>query len=153
MKALHRTRPTTLSHKIQLHPTPQQQVYLRRACGVARFVWNWALERWRQEYEAGGQPSGLALKKQFNAIKGEHFPWVYEVTKYAAQQPFLHLQSAFRNFFAKRTRLSTVQEEGGARQFLCRQRSREARRQARLDSEAWLGTVRLRAKRFGETSP
>ena len=46
----------------------------------------------------------MALKKQFNTIKGEHFPWIYEVTKYAAQQPFLHLQSAFRNFFAKRAR-------------------------------------------------
>ena len=33
----------------------------------------------------------MALKKQFNAIKGEEFPWVYEVTKCAAQQPFLHL--------------------------------------------------------------
>ena len=96
--------PTTLSHKIRLDPTPQQRLYLRRACGVARFVWNWALERWRQEYEAGGKPSGMGLKKQFNAIKGEEFPWVYEVTKYAAQQPFLHLQTAFRNFFANRAR-------------------------------------------------
>ncbi len=112
MKGLHCTRPTTLSHKIQLDPTPQQEIYLRRACGVARFVWNWALERWRQEYEAGGQPSGLALKKQFNAIKGREFPWIYEVTKYAAQQPFLHLQSAFRNFFAKRARYPRFKRKG-----------------------------------------
>jgi len=112
VKELHCTRPTTLSHKIQLDPTPQQQVYLLRACGVARFVWNWALERWRQEYEAGGQPSGLALKKQFNAIKAERFPWVFEVTKYSAQQPFLHLQSAFRNFFAKRARYPRFKRKG-----------------------------------------
>ena len=110
MKVLH--RPATFSHKLRLDPTPQQEVYLRRACGVARFVWNWALERWRQEFEAGGKPSGLSLKKQFNAIKGEHFPWIYEVSKYAAQQPFLHLQSAFRNFFAKRARYPRFKRKG-----------------------------------------
>ncbi len=109
--------PTTLSHKIRLHPTPQQQVYLRRACGVARFVWNWALERWRQEYEAGSKPSGMALKKQFNAIKGEEFPFVYEVTKYAAQQPFLHLQTAFRNFFANRARYPRFKRKGVHERF------------------------------------
>ena len=110
--ALDRILPTTLSHKIRLDPTTQQEVYLRRACGVARFVWNWALERWRQEYEAGGNLSGMALKKQFNAIKAEEFSWVFEVTKYAAQQPFLHLQAAFRNFFAKRARYPRFKRKG-----------------------------------------
>ena len=104
--------PTMLSHKIRLDPTADQQVYLRRACGVARFVWNWALERWRQEYEAGEKPSGLALKKQFNTIKGEEFPWIYEVTKYAAQQPFVHLQAAFGNFFAKRAGYPRFKRKG-----------------------------------------
>jgi len=36
----------------------------------------------------------MQLKKQFNAIKKQEFRWVYEVTKYACQQPFLQLQQA-----------------------------------------------------------
>ncbi|BCD49153.1 hypothetical protein HSHS1_08550 [Helicobacter suis HS1] len=41
----------------------------------------------------------LALKKEFNAIKKEQFPFVYEVSKYATQQPFMHLGLAFTKFF------------------------------------------------------
>jgi len=50
-------------------------------------------------YEAGEKPSGWKLKTQFNAIKKEQFPFVYEVTKCATQKPFDNLQRAFDNFF------------------------------------------------------
>ena len=43
----------------------------------------------------------MSLKKTFNAIKKEQFPWTKEVTKYAAQQPFLDLNEAFGRFFKK----------------------------------------------------
>jgi putative transposase len=35
----------------------------------------------------------------FNAIKGEHFPWVYQVTKCAAETGFRNLQAALTNFW------------------------------------------------------
>ncbi len=50
-------------------------------------------------YEAGEKPNGRKLRTQFNAIKKEQFPFVYEVTKCATEQPFENLQSAFDNFF------------------------------------------------------
>ncbi|OCS38861.1 transposase, partial [Campylobacter fetus subsp. venerealis cfvi92/203] len=43
--------------------------------------------------------SYLDLKKEFNAIKKEQFPFVYDVSKYATQQPFLNLNLAFNKFF------------------------------------------------------
>ncbi len=54
----------------------------------------------------GGKVYALKLKKDFNAQKAVDFPWTYEVTKYASQQPFLHLQAAFRRFFDKKSRYS-----------------------------------------------
>ena len=87
---------TTLAHKIRLRPNQEQEVYFRRACGVSRFTWNWALEEWKRQHERGDKPNALELKKQFNAMKRREFPWTYEVTKYASQQPFIHLQSAFQ---------------------------------------------------------
>ena len=33
---------TTLAHKIRLTPTPEQVTYFKKACGTARFVYNWA---------------------------------------------------------------------------------------------------------------
>ena len=90
------------THRIRLHPTAEQDVYFRKASGTRRFVFNWGLAEWKRQYEAGEKPSALALKKQFNAIKGEQFAWVYDVTKCAAEGAFMDLAAAFRNFFAGR---------------------------------------------------
>jgi putative transposase len=87
------------AHKIRLHPTDEQRVYFAKAAGTARFVWNWALSEWNRQYEAGEKPTALKLKKQFNAIKREQFPWTWEVTKNASDQPILDLGNAFSAFF------------------------------------------------------
>lgn len=88
-----------LAHKIELDPTNVQKGYFARACGTARFAWNWGLTQWKRQYEEGLKPSGLELKKQFNQIKKDQFPWVYDVLRDANSQPFSHLQTAFNNFF------------------------------------------------------
>ena len=90
-----------VAHKIQLNPNRTQETYFRKACGISRFSWNWALAHWEEEFKKGGKPSGMSLKKEFNRIKGESYPWIFEVTKYAAQQPFLDLQDAWKRFFSK----------------------------------------------------
>jgi putative transposase len=87
------------AHKIRLNPTPEQANYFARAAGTSRFVWNWALAEWNRQYAAGEKPTALKLKKQFNAIRREHFPWTWEVTKNASDQPFLDLGKAFNAFF------------------------------------------------------
>jgi len=87
------------AHKIRLNPTPEQANYFARAAGTTRFVWNWALAEWNRQYEAGEKPTALKLKKQFNAIRRDQFPWTWEVTKNASDQPFLDLGKAFTAFF------------------------------------------------------
>ena len=76
------------AHKIRLHPTEEQQVYFAQAAGTARFVWNWGLAEWNRQYAAGEKPTAKKLKKQFNEIRREEFPWTWEVTKNASDQPF-----------------------------------------------------------------
>jgi putative transposase len=102
----------TLAHQIRLRPNREQETYFLRACGISRFTWNWALEAWKRSYEKGEKPNALELKKRFNAIKAEEFPWTYEVTKYASQQPFIHLQSAFQRFFNKQSRYPRFKKRG-----------------------------------------
>jgi putative transposase len=92
------------AHRIRLHPTPEQAIYFAKAAGTARFVWNWALAEWNRQYEAGENPTALKLKKQFNAIRREQFPWTWAVTKNASDQPFLDLGKAFTAFFEGRAR-------------------------------------------------
>jgi putative transposase len=87
------------AHKIRLNPTAEQANYFVRASGTSRFVWNWALAEWNRQYEAGEKPSAHKLKKQFNEIRREQFPWTWEVTKNASDQPFLDLGKAFTAYF------------------------------------------------------
>ena len=90
-----------LAHKIALDPTVKQRIAFAKACGVARFTWNWALAEWVKQYKAGKKPSAFALKTQWNKTKKKKFPWVYESPKDANQQPFTNLGNAFHRFFTK----------------------------------------------------
>jgi putative transposase len=87
------------SHVIRLNPTPEQEIYFRKACGMARHAYNWALARWK-EYRAEGKWAKMKdLKAEYNRIKGEQFPWCYEVTKCAPEQEFSNLGQAFDNYW------------------------------------------------------
>lgn len=88
-------------HKIKLDPTHEQAIYFARACGVARFAYNWALAAWKEEYEVGGKPNEAALRKRLNAIKAEQFPWMAEVTKVAPQNAIKNVGLAFQHFFRR----------------------------------------------------
>jgi putative transposase len=90
-----------LSHEIRLDPTEKQKQYFVQACGVARFTYNWALAEWKRQYNAGENPSGLELKKQFNAMRKELFPWTYEVHRDCTSQPFANIHKAYTRFFKK----------------------------------------------------
>ena len=110
-----------ITHKITLNPNNKQCTYFKKASGVARFTWNWALAEWKNQYQLSLQdtsipkPNGFALKKAFNAIKKTEFPWMYEVTKYASQQPFIHLQKACKDFFTGKSRAPRFKKKGRAR--------------------------------------
>ena len=103
---------TTLAHKIRLTPTPEQEVYFKKACGTVRFVYNWALQEWQTQYRAGGQPSALGLKTQFNAMKRTAFPCISDVTKCASEGAFRNIGTAFTNFFAKRAKFPRFKKRG-----------------------------------------
>jgi putative transposase len=58
-----------LAHEIRLYPNKEQDLYFRKACGIARFAYNWGLAYWKKEYLEGNKPNGMSVKKDFNAIK------------------------------------------------------------------------------------
>lgn len=130
-----------LAHRIQLDPTPAQREYFARACGVARFTWNWALAEWGRRYAAGEKPNAANLKKAWNSLKHKQFPWVAETHKDANQQPFTDLQVAFINFFKKRARYPNFKKRGVHDTFYV------SNDKMRLDGEAVvlpkLGRVRM----------
>lgn len=106
-----------LAHQIRLNPTHEQEVYFRRACGTARFTYNWALNQWNQQHAQGKKPKANELKKQFNAVRHVQFPWSGEVHRDCTSQPFANLNKAFSRFFKKQTRYPVYKKKGDRDSF------------------------------------
>jgi putative transposase len=92
-------------YRTELDPNNVQKTLLSKHAGVARFTWNWALNRRIEEYKLTGTSSNaIEQHRQLNSFKPIDFPWMYEVSKCAPQEALRDLDKAFRNFFAKRAR-------------------------------------------------
>lgn len=89
------------AYKTKLRVNDKESSHLFGCAGLARFAFNWGLAAWQKEYEAGGKPNAWAITKQFNAIKGEEFPWVTEYPNDITKAAFNHLGRAFQNFFRR----------------------------------------------------
>jgi putative transposase len=101
------------AHKIRLYPNNAQATYFKKACGVARFAYNWGLAEWKRMYEAGEAVNEGILRKRLNEIKGERYPWMLEVSKCAAQLAIKDgLNRAFKNFFEKRAEFPRFHKKG-----------------------------------------
>jgi putative transposase len=102
-----------LAHKIKLMPNREVIRYLRRACGTARFSYNWALQNWKEKYQSGEKGiSGYSLVKEFNSIKDKEFPWALEVSKWASQKAIQDLEEAFKRFFKKQAKYPRFKKRG-----------------------------------------
>ncbi len=104
-----------LSHCIALGTTFKQRAYFARAAGTARFTWNWALAEWNRQYEAGEKTFGMKLRKQFNAIKYERWPWLANIHRDSHAQPFANLQKALVAFFKGVAERPTFKKKGKCR--------------------------------------
>jgi putative transposase len=103
------------AHKIRLYPNDVQATYFAKACGVARFAYNWALSRSKDLYEQDNtyRFNEASLRRELNAIKAKQFPWMLEVTKCAPQLAIKDdLKSAFKNFFEKRAEFPKFHKKG-----------------------------------------
>lgn len=89
-----------ISHKIELKPNNKAKTHFRKAFGCARLAYNWALAKWEENYKQGVKASIYDIRKEFNSIKKEKYPFTYEVSAYATHQPFRDLDKAFKKYFS-----------------------------------------------------
>ena len=144
------------AHRIALEPTGQQRQQFVRAAGCARFAWNWALAEWNRQYKAGGKPTANALKKQFNAVKRDLFPWLYESPKDANLQPFTNLHEAFQRFFKKLAKYPAFKKKGRCRDsfYVSNDKFRLDAKRVRLPRIGWVAmreALRFDGKVLGAT--
>ncbi len=94
------------AYRFRMRPKRSEEQSLNRMAGARRWVWNWALGRWREVFAATGKSITLKrLSAELTALKQQpETAWLNEVDSQALQQVVKDLHRAFINFFAKRAR-------------------------------------------------
>ncbi len=87
-----------ISHRIELVANNRARTYFHKAFGCANLAYNWGLEVWKKAHAEGKSISALEIKKMFNSIKRERYPFVYEVSKCAVEHSFDTLSMAMDRF-------------------------------------------------------
>ena len=129
---------TVLSHRIELQPTQEQEKFFACACGVSRFVYNWALAECRFFYdEFGTRPSLNELKKRWNKEKPG---WAKESPRDANSQPFVELGKAFANFFRE-------QKKGNKDEGLPKWKKKGKCRKMAHEAKSWRKSRMKRARK------
>src|SRR6266571_7041755 len=87
-------------YQTELDLNHEQRTACLKHAGCARYAYNWGLARSQEVYRATGKrPSPMELHKELNALKQTDFPWMYEVSKCAAQEALRDLDNAYQHFF------------------------------------------------------
>ena len=93
-------------YRFRMRPNAEQGHALNRMAGARRFIWNWALARWKETYADTGKSISLkVLSAELTALKGKpETAWLSECDSQALQQVLADLARAFTNFFERRAR-------------------------------------------------
>ena len=100
------------ARKIRIYPNDVQRTALLRHCGCARLAYNACLAKWNDDYTSGVKHNYYSIKKWFNSIKRERYPFVYEVSKWACEAAIADLGDAFNRFFSKQNERPTFHKKG-----------------------------------------
>jgi putative transposase len=106
------------SHIIKLYPTNSQRIGLVKSCGVARFAYNWALDKWQTDYKNGITQSAYSLVKYLNSIKRTEFPWMQETSKSCSQYAIHNLEKAYKKMWKEKTGYPKFKKRGGRDSFV-----------------------------------
>ena len=106
-----------LVHRIELQPNKEQAAYFASASELARRTFNWALGRWKSEYEAGRPTNALVLDKEWTCVRDLVVPWHNEIAARVPRQAIKNLGLAFEHFFRRAKDPSIPPKEKGYPKF------------------------------------
>ncbi len=106
--------PVKMRYQFRLYPTADQRRILARTFGACRFVYNWALRARTDAYHNGSRMTYEASSTALTQLKKQpDTSWLYEISCVPTQQALRHLQTAFVNFFEKRTSYPSFKKKHG----------------------------------------
>lgn len=100
------------SHSIQLTPTKGQETFFKKSCGVARFSYNWALNKWKIDYELGKKQTAYSLVKHLNSIKRTEYEWMQETAKTCSQYAIHNVEKAYKKMWKEKSGYPKFKRKG-----------------------------------------
>ncbi len=87
--------------KVMLIPNHVQNTKMFQYAGAARFAYNWALSREKENYESGGKfISDSELRKEFTRLRNsDEYAWLRNVSNNVTKQAIKDACNAYKNFF------------------------------------------------------
>ena len=101
------------AYKYRVYPTSEQETWLAKSFGCARWFWNYALNLCQETYKNTGK--GLSrgyIQGLLPALKKE-YEWLTEPYSQYLQVVALNLSTAYKNFFDKRAMLPKFKSKHG----------------------------------------
>lgn len=96
------------------YPTPEQEQILAQTFGCARFVYNRFLAERTSAFARGERMNYNKSSAALTVLKKEpENAWLNDVSSVPVQQSLRHLQTAFKNFFDKRTGYPSFKRKDG----------------------------------------
>ncbi len=95
------------------YPTAEQEQILSRTFGCVRYVYNWGLAARTKAFKDGGRMTYKESDAALTVLKRQpETVWLNEVSSVPLQQALRDLQTAYSNFFAKRSAYPTFKKKG-----------------------------------------
>lgn len=104
-----------LRYNYRIYPTPEQKLLLGKTFGCTRFIYNWGLALRSKAWAEGRRVGYSETSAKLTELKTQpEVAWLNEVSCVPLQQSLRHLQTAFINFFDKRTGYPTFKKKTGS---------------------------------------
>jgi putative transposase len=100
------------AHKIRIYPNNTQRTFLEKHCGCARLTYNTCLNRWIEDKKNGIKHNYYSIKKWFNSMKHEEYPFIAEVSKWAPEAAIADLGNAFKRFLKNESEHPVFHKKG-----------------------------------------
>lgn len=93
------------AYRYELKPNNKQRGLFIKACGVARFAWNWGLAQRKELYATQEDKNSyihyFGQAVELTKLKKTNFSWMYEVSRSIPREALRDLESAYTNFFRR----------------------------------------------------
>ena len=137
---------TLKTHKIALAPNNRQATRLSQHCGYARVARNHALSEFKDALSQGEWKSDMDLRKSFNAVKDEKYPWCRGLSQNASKNGICNLGDAVKRWQSKQNKFPRYKKRSGRHSYQADNGAGSIKVEGKRVQLPKIGWIRMREK-------